>query len=81
MKQYKDIQIIRKDLVSIACDKCGKTGNIDTDMMDLQEWQYIHFVGGYDSLFEDGGEYELDLCQQCTNELLGKYLRYLGSRI
>lgn len=81
MKTYKDIQITKKDLVSIICDKCGKIDNVEIDVMDLQEWQYIHFIGGYGSIFEDYGEYELDLCQQCTKELFGKYLRYLGNRI
>ncbi len=78
MKQYKDIQIIQQELVSVTCDKCGK---VEEDIMEFQEWQYIHFVGGYNSIVEDGGGYECDLCQQCRKELFGKYFRYLGNRI
>jgi len=78
MKQYKDIQITRKEFVSTTCDKCGK---IENDIIKFQEWLYIHFIGGYNSIFEDGGEYECDLCQECFKELLGKYLRYLGNTI
>ena len=81
MKQYKDIQITKKELVSVTCDRCGKIDNAETDIMDLQEWQHIHFVGGYDSVFGDGSEYECDLCQQCFRLLLGGYLKYVGSEI
>ena len=81
MKTYRDIQITAQDLISVTCDKCGKIDTIIADYMDLYEWQHIHFTGGYGSVFEDGGEYECDLCQECTKELLGNYLRYLGNRI
>lgn len=77
MKTYKSIHITTKELVSVTCDKCGKT---ETDIMELQEWYYIHFVGGYNSIFGDGDEYESDLCQQCLKELLEKHLRFLGNR-
>jgi hypothetical protein len=81
MKTYKNIQVIRKDIVSMTCDKCGKTDIVEKDYMDLQEWLHIHFVGGYDSVFGDGDEYECDFCQQCTKELVGQYLRYIGNNI
>ena len=81
MKTYKEVKKPDLVLLSVACDKCGKVASLDTDTMDFQEWLCIHFIGGYNSIFEDGGEYECDLCQQCTKKLLGKHLNYLGNRI
>ena len=78
MKKYKKTTGTIDELVSVKCDVCGRE---DDDVMETQEYLCVHFIGGYNSIFEDGGEYELDLCQQCTKELLGKYLRYLGNRI
>lgn len=77
MKHYKDTQITRKELVSMTCDKCGK---MEEDIMEFQEWQYINFTSGYNSIFGDGYEYACDLCQECIKELLGQYLIYLGNR-
>jgi hypothetical protein len=81
MREYKEIQ--KNDLVldAVSCNKCGKKCSPETDVMDWQEWLHIHFVGGYDSIFGDGDEYEADFCQQCTKKLFGKYLTYLGNRI
>ena len=73
MKKYKDIKTIRKQFISITCDKCGKTIT-NEEILDLQEWLQISFIAGYGSIFDDGEEYQCDLCQQCTKELLGDYL-------
>ena len=78
MKAYITTQIATPVFVSATCDKCGKT---ETDVMELQEWFFYHFTGGYNSIFGDMDEYEIDLCQQCLKELLGQYLRYKGSRL
>jgi len=32
-------------------------------------------TGGYHSVFGDGMEIEIDLCQQCLKDLLGKWVR------
>ena len=77
MKNYKKIKITANELVSITCDICGETSS--GDVMDYQEYIHIHFVGGYTSIFEDGGEYECDICQGCLQKLIGKNLRYLGN--
>ena len=76
MKNYKEINRTNKELVSITCDRCHKTQD---DVMELQEWLRLDFVGGYNSLFGDGERYQLDLCQKCMNELFGVYLRYVGN--
>jgi hypothetical protein len=35
----------------------------------------IAFRGGYYSIFGDGNEVELDLCQHCFKEVLGQWIR------
>ena len=79
MKNYKNIKIITRELISITCDICAK--ECDGEDLDFQEFTHIHFVGGYTSIFEDGGEYEADICQCCLKKLIGDKLRYLGNRI
>ena len=85
MKIYKEIQRTDKIVDKITCDKCGKVADFGTEneskFFDIQEWLHINFIGGYGSIFEDGGEYACDLCQQCTKELLEPYLKYLGNKI
>ena len=78
MKNYKNIEITARELISTTCDICGET---DDDVMETQEYVYIHFVGGYNSVFGDGDEYECDICQNCLKNLIGKNLRLLGSTI
>jgi hypothetical protein len=78
MRTYKKTTRTIDEFVSIKCDVCGRE---DDDVMETQEYLCIHFIGGYNSIFEDSGEYECDVCQHCVGELLGKHLRYLGSRI
>jgi len=77
MKNYKNIKITTRELISITCDVCGEISS--GDVMDYQEYINIHFVGGYTSIFEDGGEYDADICQGCLKKLIGKNLRYLGN--
>jgi hypothetical protein len=84
MREYKDIQKTTTILKFVTCDKCKKvvafTENQE-DELDFHEWLHIHFIGGYYSIFGDGNEFEGDFCQQCTQELLGKYLQFLGNTI
>ena len=80
MKNYKEIESVDIIVDRIICDKCGKISSLESQVMDLQEWMHYEFIGGYKSIFGDGGEYEIDLCQQCTKELLGQYFNYLGNR-
>ena len=78
MKNYKEINKVNKEfeIVSMTCDRCHVT---ESDVMELQEWLKLDFIGGFSSLFGDGEEYQLDLCQKCMQELFGAYLRYVGS--
>jgi hypothetical protein len=72
MKNYKDVEEIRKEIISIECDKCHR---VESNIVELQEWFCYNFVGGFNSIFGDMNEFEIDLCQECFKELLGLYIR------
>ncbi len=58
-------------LDAMQCDNCGK---IYKDIMEIQEFLYIKFQGGYGSIFGDGDTIESDICQYCLIKWLeGKY--------
>ena len=80
MRKYKEVQKNDSALSEVICDKCKKVASLENDNMDFHEWHYFHFTGGYDSIFGDGDEFECDFCQQCMMKVMGKYLRYLGTR-
>jgi hypothetical protein len=76
MKNYREVNKVEKELISMVCDRCHKT---EDDVMELQEWLKLDFVGGFQSIFGDGNQYRLDLCQKCMKELFGTYVRYIGN--
>ena len=59
------------------CDKCHKKFDVENkdDIYEIQEFLHFRNTGGYDSIFGDGTEIEIDLCQHCTKEVLGQYIR------
>jgi len=78
MRTYKK-QIVEEPvdvLTGVICDVCKKSFDIKTDEMEIQEFHFINFMGGYDSVFGDGVNVQLDICQRCLNEKLGEYLRF-----
>lgn len=56
------------------CDCCHKPAD-PSDTMDYQEWFSTTISCGYAAILGDGNVYELDLCQECTEKVLGPYLR------
>jgi len=69
------IKTVKQDVdvvVGLKCDKCGK--NIDNDdWIGMQESYSIRASGGYGSVFGDGYEIKVDLCQECLFDLIGDY--------
>ena len=61
-------------MTSITCNIC-KTWYDADDYADTQEFTHINFRAGYGSVFGDGNSVELDICQYCLRDHLGKYLR------
>ena len=68
---------IEKDIcTSIVCDVCKKEFvNDEINIYEIQEFTYIHKDCGYGSIFGDEDVIELDICQNCLKEILGKYIR------
>jgi len=77
INKEKVIEEIEKT-VSITCDICNKI-YIDSiennDILEIQEFTHINFTGGYGSIFGDGDEIKLDICQHCLKEKLGQYIK------
>lgn len=77
MKKYKIVEIIQKQekLESVVCDRCKKECDVEDDILELQEFLHIKFVGGYKSVFGDMNIVEADICQRCLKAILGDVLR------
>lgn len=61
---------------SIICDKCGTEYKYDTtDVLEIQEFLKIDFVGGYGSVFGDMFHVQCDLCQHCLLKMISQYAR------
>jgi hypothetical protein len=60
-------------LTEMLCDRCGLTAkHFDRE---FYEFRSVDFTGGYDSLFGDGANVAIDLCQYCLQSQLGRWLR------
>ena len=57
----------------IACDRCGK--ETVRNEPEFHEMTSIGFKAGYGSIFGDGNQVEIDLCQHCLRDTLGTWLR------
>jgi len=69
MRQITSIQ--KQVLKVISCDRCKRDL---TDELERQEALVIVETGGYSSVFGDGADINLDLCQHCIKELLGEWM-------
>jgi antitoxin CcdA len=59
-------------VVGLKCDRCKKEINND-DWIGMQESYSIRSSGGYGSVFGDGYDIKVDLCQECLLILIGDY--------
>ena len=60
---------------TIVCDVCKKEYSLEKDITETQEFQQIHFIGGYDSVFGDDVTIKCDICQHCLKKMIGEYCR------
>lgn len=76
MIKYRTETMESKVLESITCDVCKKEFNYkkDEDELEIQEFQYIRIRGGYGSVFGDGSQLKIDICQHCLKKLVGEYM-------
>lgn len=59
--------------VAYICHSCNKTVSFEEDPIEAQEFLVWQNSCGFGSVFGDGKELELCLCQTCTKRLLGHY--------
>lgn len=70
---------------SITCDACQKTFLTNChksgpwDPFEIQEMLRWKTRGGYGSVFGDGEEISLDLCQHCVKKYLGEFIQNHGN--
>lgn len=57
----------------LVCDRCTREAGHE----DLEFAEFLSFAnrGGYGSVFGDGSEIEIDLCQHCLKEVLGSWIK------
>jgi len=67
--------ILKKNKIGITKVECDKCHNIYTDPMEIQEFLYINFEGGYRSIFGDGNIIKADICQYCLANIIRNFCR------
>jgi hypothetical protein len=70
MQKFKKIKKTIQTTESVTCDKCGKEFNVEEDIMEIQEFLHINFIGGYNSIFGDGTRVTCDICQRCLKDMI-----------
>jgi len=78
MIKYKEVRETKTEKIpiSVVCDICKKEYPFEKEnILETQEFHYVRFIGGYDSIFGDGVEIECDICQHCLKKLIGEYCR------
>lgn len=70
MKTYTPVAVNQVDC--LICDRC-KTPY--TCRVEMGEFLCIDTQAGYASVFGDGNQVQLDLCQYCQMEVLGDWIR------
>jgi len=71
MRKYSIVEVEERQLVEWTCSICGK--DFIDDEFEAQEAFFLKQIGGYSSVFGDGAEIYIDICQDCFKEKLGKY--------
>lgn len=61
------------ELIACSCNRCGRRLSIDDS--DWHERLSISWRGGFESIFGDGAEISIDLCQECVEKTLGPWLQ------
>ncbi len=81
MRKIEDKVLIRPAIIQITCDCCKSIVGED-DIDEFQEFMSHNYFAGYgNTVFNDGDELEVDLCQHCVKSLLGPYMRLVRNPI
>ena len=73
MLEYENRMV--QEIVACTCDRCHRRMPCDDNDFEWQERLSIAFRGGYGSIFGDGNDISIDLCQRCVRDALGEWLR------
>lgn len=71
MRRYEMTVVQERVLVGLTCSVCKR--DLHEDELEMQEVFSFTQVGGYSSVFGDGAEIYIDICQHCMKERLGEY--------
>ena len=73
-----ETRVVTEDTTKITayiCDRCVRRVSIEDSPMEAQELFHWRHACGYGSVWGDGTTIACDLCQQCTLEVLGPFVR------
>lgn len=70
----KEVTRTTEIMCGFKCDKCGAEYSTD-NAVEWQEVFYWQTVGGYGSVWGDGANVEITLCQRCAKDVLGELVR------
>lgn len=74
-KIFEERQTLVRAQVGIRCDRCGVTHDTN-DVWEAQEYLSWSMLCGYGNrVFGDLKAVAIDLCQDCTKEVLGPWIR------
>ena len=67
--------LFRSEVAACTCDRCQRRMTPDDPDLGFQEKLSIAYRSGFGSIFGDGCDISIDLCQQCVKETIGTWLR------
>ena len=73
MLEYRDRTV--QEVAACICDRCRRRMTPDDPDLEWFERVSIAYRGGFGSIFGDGCEIAIDLCQHCVQDTLGDWLR------
>lgn len=71
MRKYGLVEVKEKHLVEWTCSVCDR--DLMEDELEAQEVFSFEQIGGYSSVFGDGAEIYIDICQHCIKEKFGDF--------
>jgi len=66
----RDKKVTQQQIIGFECSRCKTIYYDDLYPFEMQEMLHWRNVGGYGSVWGEGNQVEIDLCQRCTRELL-----------
>ena len=66
------VEQVQEVIIGLVCDKCKKYVSAQ-DVIAYQECFHFNTTGGYGSVWGDGTDVSVTLCQHCVYDLLKDY--------